>query len=444
MTSLKKIFRESKLNKLYSTFVDIGIHSKLDEIEQLRVKMFNTIVLLFVLVLGIDFIVNSLNGEPDAFFPLICLLFTLPVLWLNHKQFYFYARIYLLTVTPIFVLFEFFFYGHWVQSSYMLLVFIFGIITAYDNIIVKTINILYLLVLTFIAIYFQLNFIPLYSDFHSTIEGVLNLMAISIGIVWCWNFFFKEIVKKHEELRVKNKELQTINQQLESAIHQNDLKTELLGIIAHDVRSSSASFNNLTHKVSYLIETDSKDRLVTLGKSIEVEGMNLYYNIDNLLNWVASIKDKIEPSNTHFFPNGIINSIIQIFSPLVLKKELDIINRIDNKQSFFTDEHIFRVIFQNILHNAIKYSDNNGHIPIEGYEKEGYYQIAIKNLGEAIDIDLVKLIRDGKKPNTVSKDGYGLGLGISFSLVELLGGAIEFEIAENETTAIIKIPIISS
>ena len=96
-----------------------------------------------------------------------------------------------------------------------------------------------------------------------------------------------------------------------------------------------------------------------------------------------------------------------------------------------TDRTKLSQIIQNLLTNAIKAIDRNGHIDIVLRENNKNISIKIKDNGIGIDEDKLNMIferfyRIDDSRNTKT-NGIGLGLSISKNYIEALNGKIDVE-----------------
>lgn len=110
------------------------------------------------------------------------------------------------------------------------------------------------------------------------------------------------------------------------------------------------------------------------------------------------------------------------------------------------DKEKIRVVIQNLIENAIKYSDMHGKIFITIKEQNGMIQISVKDTGVGISEEgkskiFEKFYRD---PEAQKKEiiGTGIGLFTTKKIIEANGGKIWFESSKGEgTTFFFTIPI---
>ncbi len=90
-------------------------------------------------------------------------------------------------------------------------------------------------------------------------------------------------------------------------------------------------------------------------------------------------------------------------------------------------------VVENLLHNAVKYTDPGGHIRLAVDEADGGIAIRVSDDGMGIAADLLPRVFDtfvqGEQPSHRGRGGLGLGLTLVRSLVELHGGSVRAESA---------------
>lgn len=111
-----------------------------------------------------------------------------------------------------------------------------------------------------------------------------------------------------------------------------------------------------------------------------------------------------------------------------------------------SDKEKIRVVLQNLIENAIKYSDNKGKVFITIKEKDGMLQISIKNTGTYISEEgknriFEKFYRD-EEAQKREITGSGIGLYTVKDIIEKTNGKIWFESNEKEgTTFFFTLPV---
>ena len=135
----------------------------------------------------------------------------------------------------------------------------------------------------------------------------------------------------------------------------------------------------------------------------------------------------------------IIDEIISLYSFQIQTKNIEIVFNIDEKtmkaiKSWQTDEIRIKIIFSNLIHNAIKFIEDKGTIEISINENEISHQlhIHVKDNGMGIDSKSLKFLRKSlrfplKKFTKSPTCGIGLGLRFVSALLRYLGKNNESE-----------------
>jgi len=129
------------------------------------------------------------------------------------------------------------------------------------------------------------------------------------------------------------------------------------------------------------------------------------------------------------------------FSPNVDKINFQFINSIHSE--FRSDETRLKIIFNNLISNAIKFhrSDNTPFIKISASEFLEYFEFTVADNGMGISPKLKDKIFDMFFRATESVQGSGLGLYILKEALSRLEGAVNVESVLGEgTTFIITLP----
>lgn len=128
------------------------------------------------------------------------------------------------------------------------------------------------------------------------------------------------------------------------------------------------------------------------------------------------------------------------------KKNLTIVSPIPLETMIYADHDILKIILNNILHNAVKFSPSEEKIMVTFQQTKNHDQVCVTDFGVGMDKQTQEKILTQKvaaysTSGTESEKGYGLGLKICFRMVDLLNGKVEINSKKDEGTQfIISIP----
>ncbi len=144
-------------------------------------------------------------------------------------------------------------------------------------------------------------------------------------------------------------------------------------------------------------------------------------------------KKSIKIENTHL--NAIILDAISRYSSIVKSKNIQITTQFANEYYIETDGYLLAIIINNLISNALKYSNENSGISIIIYEVNGKIECIISDQGIGIpDEDLQKIFDQFYRSKSIEHTeikGTGLGLSIVKRLCTLL--TIDIKITSQET-----------
>ncbi|MFA5928682.1 MAG: HAMP domain-containing sensor histidine kinase [Candidatus Margulisiibacteriota bacterium] len=266
------------------------------------------------------------------------------------------------------------------------------------------------------------------------LEGMAELMAIALQK----DYLITELRKSNSGLTKINKEL----------IKANQLTDEVLSIAAHDIKnlihpiklSAEAllrkhAFQENSHDASYL-------------QNIK-EASNLMANlVSNILDIYRIKKGKISLELTEISPQVILESILASWKSQASRKKIELV--LDIAKNFppkiKSDEVKFAQIFNNLLSNALKFTDDNGKVVVSAKKDGEFYRFAVKDTGKGIvPIRLHNIFEQFQRSSqgTKGEQGTGFGLSVVKQIVNLHKGRIDVKSRLGKgTTFTIYLPII--
>lgn len=247
----------------------------------------------------------------------------------------------------------------------------------------------------------------------------------------------------------KDSEIKRLQEENEKLVKLYSAKSDMVSIGAHQIRTSLSA-------LKWIIKMFLDGDLGTFTTEQENLMRKAYESNDRAINIVSKIllinkTENIVEKKCNFEKidlTELIDLSIFDFSGEALAKEIEIIFLTPEKKlpSIIADKDNLRVVFQNLLENAIKYSNSHGKIFVSLKEKDDQVEVSVKDTGVGISEEgrnkiFEKFYRD---PEAEKKDvvGTGIGLYTSKKIIEEHKGKIWFESDGNDgTTFFFSIPI---
>jgi two-component system, sensor histidine kinase and response regulator len=218
------------------------------------------------------------------------------------------------------------------------------------------------------------------------------------------------------------------NEPLNKLKELNESKDKFFSIISHDLRNPFHALMGLSDLLVININELSKDELTIIGENINSSTKNLLNLVNNLLEWA-----KLQTGKTGFNPSvcelfSTANNTISVLHGNAIKKKIQIENLIKENTKILADKFMLISIFQNILSNAIKFTNEGGYIIISQKSFDKFIEVSIKDNGVGMDTEvlkkLFKLDERQSTSGTANEKGSGLGLILCKDLIEMNGGNI--------------------
>lgn len=220
---------------------------------------------------------------------------------------------------------------------------------------------------------------------------------------------------------------------------ENDFRSELISVTAHSLRTSLSAMKWM---LQMFIDKDFGDL------SIEQEGM-IKKAAENNERMINAVNEMIKVNKTMEHSKNIekvdvdmvklIDSLVFDFSAESFKHGVQIIFvKPENECTLKSDPEKLRLIFSNLIENAIKYSANNDKIFISIKDKDGQFTFTVKDTGIGIPKEDQKHVFEKfyRAGNAMQKESMGSGIGLYTvkKNVDLLSGQITFESSGLGTT----------
>ncbi|PLX14588.1 MAG: hybrid sensor histidine kinase/response regulator [Marinilabiliales bacterium] len=219
---------------------------------------------------------------------------------------------------------------------------------------------------------------------------------------------------------------------IEELEKQNDLKTAFMANMSHELRTP---LNSIIGFSELLLESDNtKEEDLLYRKMIGSSGRSLMQLIEDIIDTSKIESGQLKISKTDFELNAFMDEILFNFQQEKQIRELFNIDLHLSKASpekelyIYTDQFRLRQVLSNLIVNSMKFTDT-GFISF-GYSFGGdnELQFYVKDSGTGMESDVSKKIFDrfsqDKSTQYRNKEGSGLGLSISKSIIKLLNGEI--------------------
>lgn len=272
-------------------------------------------------------------------------------------------------------------------------------------------------------------------------ELVFRILHKHGNIVWVRNKLTAirdrkgEIIKMYglvSDISSQKKAEEVLQESTDNLTKLNDAKDRFISIISHDLRTPFSSIMGFTDIL--LNENEMNPAEVReYVKYIQDSAQSMLTLVNSLLDWTRIQTGRITFEPIRHDLTNIVSKIISTVQGVALKKEIEIVNKIEKDIFVFVDEGLIMQVLNNLLSNALKFTHEGGWIQIlaEHSEHPRFIKVTVKDNGVGISEDnlqqLFKLDSKLTTEGTAGEKGTGLGLTLAWEIVNRHGGKIWVE-----------------
>lgn len=271
------------------------------------------------------------------------------------------------------------------------------------------------------------------------------------------DLYTASLEKAHLKQTELTKELQGLNEQLEKTVNDktihlqgaikelqeaNQAKAQFLANISHELRTPL----NVIIGSAEILKEPMLGQLSTKQNNyvdnIHSSGTHLLQLINDILDVSKIAAGKMQLNISEFGIKDVVNQTVQNMRSFIAEKRLNIDVSI-RPEDFIVraDVQKIRQILYNLVSNAVKFTNNDGHIQIKVIKLGNMVEVLVKDDGIGIaDEDQERVFKEFEQVDTsLSRENGGTGLGLPLvkKLVEMHGGTVCLQSKIGEGTEIL-------
>jgi PAS domain S-box-containing protein len=230
-----------------------------------------------------------------------------------------------------------------------------------------------------------------------------------------------DIKNAESKIKVYSKELEELNTS----------KDKFFSIIAHDLRNPFTGIFGFASVLSEEFDTLSKEEIKEYVNYIYVGTKNVYDLIENLLAWsrIQTGRVIVQPVKLDIYSE--VQDAIEILNVFAIKKRIKLFNTVEKNVFIKGDDNMIDSILQNLISNAIKFTNPSGTVKISSKVLKDFIEISVADNGIGMkqeDVNnLFQLGKQRSKSGTAEERGTGLGLLLCKEMIAKLNGNLFVE-----------------
>ncbi|MGM1047997.1 MAG: HAMP domain-containing sensor histidine kinase [Bacillota bacterium] len=237
--------------------------------------------------------------------------------------------------------------------------------------------------------------------------------------------------------------VESINQMAGELGLMEKMRQEFISNVSHEIQSPLTSIRGFARALQHDELSEHERR--HYHQIIELETMRLSKLSDNLLK-LTSLESDYHPIEPLFFRlDSQLRNLVLVSEPQWSMKGLEMDLNLD-KVRIHADEDMLSQVWVNLIHNAIKFTPDNGSVWIVMRASDHHVEVRVEDSGIGIEEVHIPHVFERFFKADVSRNraqgGNGLGLSIVQKIVQLHNGTIEVTSTRGVgTTFIVKLPL---
>ncbi|MEL7609463.1 MAG: PAS domain S-box protein [Bacillota bacterium] len=224
-------------------------------------------------------------------------------------------------------------------------------------------------------------------------------------------------------------------------------KNEFISVLSHELRNPLAA---ISAGIQLLDVAKDKNQTGRAKEIMKRQTNQLCRLVDDLLDLTRINRNKIRLKKETINLNGIVKGAVEDIGPAYGKKGVKLCTRIQTKPiSLDADPVRIAQMIENILYNALKFTQANGVVRLTLKTEKNDAVISVKDNGKGISPEIMPQLFTPftQAEHTLDRSSGGLGLGLSIvkGIVDLHGGDVSAysEGREKGSTFTIRLPMIA-
>ena len=269
-------------------------------------------------------------------------------------------------------------------------------------------------------------------EFYATVllYFSIGLMVLILGLAIAVYLRRTQAIKLEELVDEKTRELKHINEKL---LALNQQKNLFLGIAAHDLRNPISTIHSMSELLIDFNSAELSKEGISMLELIYSSSEYMLKLVNDLLDLSVIEMGKMVLNKEKVEYVGLLMNIVILNKNFASRKNIEIIEdyKCEGEVNLFIDKNKIIQVVNNLLNNAIKFSDAGSSVVLQMECKDDEVITCVIDKGKGIpEEELSMLFKEFSKTSVKAKDkekGVGLGLAIARKIVEAHGGSVRVE-----------------
>lgn len=235
-----------------------------------------------------------------------------------------------------------------------------------------------------------------------------------------------EITHSHKKFNQYDAIMENINIMSRELSKNEVLKTNFISNVSHEIKTPLSVIQNYAMLLQK--EKLSKEEKQKYLRELVIATKRLSNLITNILKLNKLENQQLMPEIVEFNLGEELRLSVLQHEELIDNKNINLICNIDDI-TISSARDILQLVWNNLISNAIKFTNEGGTITIDVKQHNGYAVVKVSDSGIGISKEVGKHIFEKFYQGDTShaSEGNGLGLALVKEVIDILGGEIEVE-----------------
>lgn len=215
-----------------------------------------------------------------------------------------------------------------------------------------------------------------------------------------------------------------LNTMIEELSGVETLKTDFIANVSHELKTPLTVMQNY----GTLLQNPelSVEQRMEYGRAIQEQTKRLSTLVTNILKLNKLENQQIYPNVEKYYLSEQLCECMLEFEHVWEKKNIEIETELDEDIQVEGDKELLSLVWNNLLSNALKFTDNNGKVSLSLYQDDDFIYVQIKDTGCGMTPETGKNIfkKFYQADKSHATKGNGLGLALVKRVMDICSGEI--------------------
>ncbi|AFY37476.1 GAF sensor signal transduction histidine kinase [[Leptolyngbya] sp. PCC 7376] len=230
-------------------------------------------------------------------------------------------------------------------------------------------------------------------------------------------------------LQQSTQSLKLIQSQAKQLEAGNKIRTELISVLAHDLRSPLSSIEGIVEAFDQ--DLLDEDQLKALMQTLRPDLARTSNQLTHVLQWIQQQMDAEKAPFIPFSIEAIATQTLDWVKQRAFDKQVILSADLEPDLWGIGQPELVNIVWRNLLCNAIKYSNRQDKVTLFASHDENEIVLGVKDTGLGINPETLQALRNHQRQastkGTANEIGTGIGLMLCRTYLQKMGSTLKID-----------------